>query len=432
MPRHAPRARGSAPASMRIAVISPFLDRSHGTERVIIEQLEKFPLDAATQLHIYAQRVQDLRGITTYKNDAGSQANLDGSETKAENQLYWHKLPSLPGPHLLQYIFWFFANKLCRLWDAKLRHLNYDLLYSPGINATDADAVAVHVVFHEFYRQVLPELALQKIAIVHWPRLIHRRLYYKLIMRLEKNIYTNPRVSLAAVSSMVAHQLENYFQRKDVRVIPNGVDVEALSLARRLVLRGSAREHFHLASEDFTLLVIGNDLKKKGLDALLSALAKLPELPWKLLVVGSDETDPYKKIVHNYALSNRVMFLPPSPDVLQFYAAADAYVGPSLEDAYGLPVLEAMACGLPVLASSRAGVSEIIDHEINGIILRDPRDTLELLSALRRLIADPVFCRRLGEHAASTAQDHTWDRNAQSTWDWLNEVARDKHRRRTE
>jgi glycosyltransferase involved in cell wall biosynthesis len=66
------------------------------------------------------------------------------------------------------------------------------------------------------------------------------------------------------------------------------------------------------------------------------------------------------------------MFLPPSPNVLQFYAAADAYVGPSLEDAYGLPVLEAMACGLPVLASSRAGVSEIIDHEINGIILRDP------------------------------------------------------------
>jgi glycosyltransferase involved in cell wall biosynthesis len=85
-----------------------------------------------------------------------------------------------------------------------------------------------------------------------------------------------------------------------------------------------------------------------------------------------------------------------------------------------------MACGLPVLASSRAGVSEIIDHEINGIILRDPRDTLELLSALRRLIADPGFCRRLGERAASTAQDHTWDRNAQSTWDWLNQAALQK------
>ncbi len=82
-----------------------------------------------------------------------------------------------------------------------------------------------------------------------------------------------------------------------------------------------------------------------------------------------------KKLSAIIALSKHVTFLPPSPDVLKFYAAADAYVGPSLEDAYGLPVLEAMACGLPVLASSHAGVSEIIDDGINGIILRDPRNT---------------------------------------------------------
>jgi glycosyltransferase involved in cell wall biosynthesis len=59
--------------------------------------------------------------------------------------------------------------------------------------------------------------------------------------------------------------------------------------------------------------------------------------------------------------------------------------------------------------------------------LRDPRDTADLLSALRRLVTDPLFCRSLGENAASTAQDHGWDRNAQRTWDWLNEVARDKN-----
>jgi glycosyltransferase involved in cell wall biosynthesis len=412
---------------MHIAVTSPFLDRRHGTERVLVEQLERFPADPATDIHIYAQRVQDLRGVTTFKNGAVPQSTADGAGMKTDNLLLWHKVPSFPGPHLLQYFFWFFANMLCRWWDAKLRHLKYDLVYSPGINSSDADAVAVHMVFQEFYRQVLPELGFQKTAAIDWPRLIHRRLYYKLIMRLEKRIYKNPRVSLAAVSTLVASQLENYFERKDVRVIPNGVDVEAFSPIRRLARRASAREHFHLATDDFTLLLIGNDLKKKGFDALLRALPKLAELPWKLLVVGSDEIEPYKNVLHNIAMSNRVTFLPPSPDVLQFYAAADAYVGPSLEDAYGLPVLEAMACGLPVLASSRAGVSEIIRDGINGIILRDPRDTADLLSALRRLVTDPLFCRSLGENAASTAQDHGWDRNAQRTWDWLNEVARDKN-----
>ena len=402
---------------MRIAVISPFLDRSHGTERVIIEQLENFPADPGTQIHIYAQRVRDLRGITLYKYVRG---------TKPTDRLLWHKVPSIPGPHLLQFIFWFFANWICRWWDAKHRHLNYDLVYSPGINATDADALAVHVVFHEFYRQVLPELSLRKTAVIHWPRLIHRRLYYQLIMRLEKKVYKNPRASLAAVSSLVAQQLEKYFKRQEVRVIPNGVDAEILSASRRLALRASAREQFNLSNEDFTLLLIGNDLKNKGLDALLCALAKLLEFPWRLLVVGSDDYSPYEKVVRDYAISKRVTFLAPSLDVLKFYAAADAYVGPSLEDAYGLPVLEAMACGLPVLASSRAGVSEIIDDGINGIILRDPRNTQELLSALRHVITDPLRCRQLGDKAARTAQNHTWARNAQSTWEWLNEVARNK------
>jgi glycosyltransferase involved in cell wall biosynthesis len=402
---------------MRIAVISPFLDHSHGTERVIIEQLEKFPTGPENEIHIYAQRVQDLRGVITWKPN---------QPTAPSSHLFWHRVPSILGPHLLQYTFWFFANTIHRSSDRSRRGLNYDITYSPGINAFDADAIAVHIVFHEFHQQVISELAFRKHAVADWPRLLHRRLYYRLIMALEKKVYGNPQVSLAAVSSLVAQQLEKYFHRKDTQVIRNGVDVEFLSPSRRLAERSAAREQFGLSAADFTLLLIGNDWKKKGLDGLLRALSDIRELPWKLIIVGNDERALYEKISRHFEMSHRVMFLPPSPDVLQFYAAADAYVGPSLEDAYGLPVLEAMACGLPVLASSRAGVSEIIDHEINGIILRDPRDTLELLSALRRLIADPGFCRRLGERAASTAQDHTWDRNAQSTWDWLNQAALQK------
>jgi UDP-glucose:(heptosyl)LPS alpha-1,3-glucosyltransferase len=245
-------------------------------------------------------------------------------------------------------------------------------------------------------------------------------------MALEKKIYRNPQVSLAAVSSLVAQQLEKYFQRKDVRVIRNGVDVEHFSPSRRLAIRSSARQQFSLSASDFTLLLIGNDWKKKGLDALLRALAEIRELPWKFIVVGNDERTPYDTLIRRYQMSPRVIFLAPSSDVLQFYAAADAYVGPSLEDAYGLPVLEAMACGLPVISSSRAGVSDIIEDRKNGLILRDPRDPEEIASALRTLITESGLCRELGECATLTAQNHTWACNAQSTWEWLNEVARDK------
>src|SRR6202521_162810 len=167
---------------MRIAVISPFLDRSHGTERAIIEQLENFPADPGTQFNIYAQRVQDLPGATPYKYVRATKPAVHGVGTKPTNRLFWHKVPAIPGPHILQYIFWFFANRICRWWDAAFRNAQYDLLYSAGINATDADAISVHVVFHEFYRQVLPQLNFRSTPLTAWPRLAHRRAYYRLIM----------------------------------------------------------------------------------------------------------------------------------------------------------------------------------------------------------------------------------------------------------
>lgn len=400
---------------MRIAVITPFLDRSHGTERCIIEQLERIPAGLA-EVHVYAQRIEDLRNVTHYQ--AGKQAH--------SGTLVWHKVRSIPGPHLLQYVFWFVANGCQRRRDGKHHDLKYDLVYSPGINAMDADAIAAHIVFHEFHRQVLPQLSFRKTALSSWPRLAHRKLYYRLIMSLEKRIYAGSNVSLAAVSALLAGKMEKYFQCQDVRVIQHGVDTEQLSGANRLQRRSVARENFGLRTHDFAFLLVGNDWKIKGLDALLGALTELRDLPWKLLVVGSDAQGPYKKALSETGMLDRVSFLQPSRDVMQFYAAADAYAGPSLEDSYGLPVLEAMACGLPVVVSSRAGVSEIIRDGTNGVILRDPERVQEIAGVLRKLMSDPGFCRTLGAEAERTAREHDWDRNAQATWDWLSEVARKK------
>jgi glycosyltransferase involved in cell wall biosynthesis len=413
---------------VRIAVISPFLDRSHGTERCIVEQLERFAVEPGAEIHIYAQRVQDLRGVTRYKYRTPVRSDRDSAEKS--NYLLWHKVPAIPGPHLLQYVFWFFANRICRWRDATFHSLKYDLLYSAGINATDADAISVHVVFHEFFRQVLPQLNFRATPLTGWPRLAHRRAYYRLIMALENRIYRRATTSLAAISASAAALLQKYFHPADTRVIRYGVDVQAFSASRRLAERATARKHFDLSTEDFVLLLIGNDWRTKGLAALLQSLSRIRDLPWRLLVVGKDVRDPYDKMLRDYAIADRIIFLPPSSNVMQFYAAADAYVGPSLEDAYGLPIIEAMACGLPVIASSRAGAHEIITGGSDGIILRDPQNTDELATALRSLIANPTLCAQLGTHATRTTQNHTWDRNAQATWEWLNEVARNKKARR--
>src|SRR5216683_4691109 len=404
-PRCSPVSRRNNPAvhglaELRLAVVSPFLDRLHGTERCIVEQLERLAARDDMEIHIYSQRIEDLHGVTRYP------ASLPSS------RILWHKVPAIPGPHLFAYLWWFIANHLLRFWDSRIRGIKFDLLYSPGINALDADVIAVHIVFHEFYQQVRAHLSFRKSAPTAWPRLLHRIIYYHLIMALERLVYLRPAVSLSSVSGLVASQLAKYFQRTDVVVIPNRVDTTRFSPSLRTELRVSARGRFRLTSSDFVLLLIGNDLKKKGLDCLLAASAACRELSLTLLVVGSDRRTEYEAIVRTLGLGERVLFLDASPDVMQFYAAADAYVGPSLEDAYGLPILEAMACGLPVIASSRAGASEIISNGKDGMILCEAQDPQELANMLRTLYANPELCRQLGEEACITAQRQTWNRNA--------------------
>src|SRR4030081_574703 len=93
-------------------------------------------------------------------------------------------------------------------------------------------------------------------SISSWPRLLHRRLYYRLIMGLEKRVYTKSKVSLAAVSGLVAEEVRKHYQASNVRIIRNGVDTEIFSAARRIARRGAARQVYGLGEEDFVLLLI--------------------------------------------------------------------------------------------------------------------------------------------------------------------------------
>jgi len=397
---------------LRLAVVSPFLDRRHGTERCIAEQLERFAKYPDTEIHLYAQHVEDLSNLVRYP-------------ARATGTIVWHKVPRLPGPHLFGYLWWFLANHLQRWWDEKVSGLKFDLLYSPGINTFDADAISIHVIFNEFYQRVRPRLVRNRNLTN-----VHRQLYYNLICLLEKVIYRQ-RNSLTTISAHSSACLLKFFQRSDVPVIRYGVDTEAFSPASRAKRRDSERASLGIEATDFCLLMIGNDWKNKGLDTLLEALSGCREIGFTLLVVGSDDRRSYDEQIRRLHLESKIRFPGSSPDVMRFYAAADAYVAPSLEDAYGLPILEAMACGLPVIASSRAGASEIILDGQNGFVLRDPEDPRELATLLRQIYSDAALRIKIANAATRTAMEHTWDCNAAATWEFLTAALAQKGQRQT-
>ncbi len=223
-------------------------------------------------------------------------------------------------------------------------------------------------------------------------------------------------MALAAVSHKLAKDLGHYFDRRDdVAVIYSGIDLEQFSPHRRASLREAARNSLRVAPGDFAVLLIGNDWEGKGLPCLLDAAQKAGEPHLCLLVAGSDSPAKFRPAIERAGLASRLQFLPIRPDVEFYYAAADAYIGPSLEDTFAMPVAEAMACGLPVIASRGAGVSELITPGRDGLVLEDPGDSATLAAMIRQFVGQPGLCCRLGEAAAETVRQYGWEHNAQQT-----------------
>jgi hypothetical protein len=140
-------------------------------------------------------------------------------------------------------------------------------------------------------------------------------------------------------------------------------------------------------------------------------------------LVGEDAPESYTSLIELLDLQHKVEFSEPSEDVLRFYAAADLYAGPSMEDSFCLPIAEAMACGLPVIASVNAGASELIRHQDNGVLLHEPTDATELAALIRTIVTDGELRERLGRAAARTIEAScSWDRNADRTREFLQNV----------
>jgi glycosyltransferase involved in cell wall biosynthesis len=375
---------------IRIAVALPFFDKRYATERMVGEWISRLPQEY--EIHVYSQLVKDL-DLTRMK---------------------WHRIPTLPGPHFFNFLWWFVANQVCRWWDSHVRGLRYDLVYTAGTNCLDADIISVFIIFSEFFRQVAPELKLSENPIRFWPRLLHRRLYYKLIIFLEKLLYANPKKELILIAQKTAKDLKHFYSRVDgLQIVYIGLDQNIFNVESRVQNRAAMRAELELRDDQCVLFLVGNDLKKKGITALLQALAALHTLPLILLIAGKDDPLPYRAKIRELGLEERIVFLPLRKDVQSYYAAADVYVGPSLEDTFAFPPLEAMACGLPVITTVTNGTVEIMTDGVDALIMQDPNDANDLAAKIRLLCEDAALRQRLGDEASHTAKNHTLDRNGE-------------------
>lgn len=207
--------------------------------------------------------------------------------------------------------------------------------------------------------------------------------------------------AVVANSGGLADLARRFAPDQPVAIIPNGVD------AQRFTPAAAAAD----AAGGLSLLFVGRVVRQKGLDVLFEALASLPPALLAgvtLRIVGDGPARPdLEAQAQRLGLSERIRFLGwlGRDELPAAYRSADAFVFPSRDEGMPNVVLEAMAAGLPVVATRIAGNRDLVVDGETGLML-DTDDVPALAAAIARLAGDAPLCRRLGEGGRRRVVEH--------------------------
>jgi UDP-glucose:(heptosyl)LPS alpha-1,3-glucosyltransferase len=240
------------------------------------------------------------------------------------------------------------------------------------------------------------------------------------------------RARVIAVSYMVRRHIQEFHHvpRELIHVVPNAIDPERLKVAQPGAVRCAFRSRIGLEPSDLVGLFVGHNFALKGLQPLLRALAarnRPGARPIHLLVCGGGRIAPYRRLARSLGIGATVHFLGFHTDIRECYASSDFFVMPTYYDPCSLVVLEALACGLPVITTLSNGAGELMTDGRQGYVLSTP-DGLDKLAAALDHMADDTRRRAMSAEAARLGQEQTFDRHVAALIKVFQEVAASKSR----
>lgn len=365
---------------LRVAVLNRlFKPTGGGAERYSIALVEH--LAQQHEIHVFAQEIEHRHPGVTYH-----QVPLPFRRPRWINQL------------------WFAA---ATWWQTRT---GFDIVHSHE-NTWHGNVQTVHVLpvqYNLFAERVGLKRALRWLKVVTSPRL----LTYLCLEKLRYRISDGRSIVLPS-SSLKVTMLKTFpHTRAALQIVTPGI--EDVSGPASDALKTQARADLGLPAEGFCILLVGNDFRKKGLPALLTALRQLPE-SCHVAVVGNPAQIAFvESDIARLGLKDRVFFLGMMASVQPAYQAADCLAHPTLEDTFAMVVLEAMGHGLPVVVSnaSYCGISELLTDGQNALLLDKPLDGGALGGVLMQVCGDTDLRCKLSDGALAFAAQHLWSQQA--------------------
>jgi len=210
-----------------------------------------------------------------------------------------------------------------------------------------------------------------------------------------------------------------------VVVVPNAAASEFRPISREAAA-ANVRERFSIAAP--FILAVGDIQPRKNQIGLIRAFARLaqshPQLKQNLVLAGKETwfSDRVHQAARESGVADRIQFVGfvSDTDLLQLYNACDVFVFPSFYEGFGLPVLEAMACGRAVVCSNTSALPEVVD---GAAILFDPYAVDEIVRAIADLLIDSELRARMERIGLQRAAHFSWQKTAQRTLEVFHQVA---------
>jgi glycosyltransferase involved in cell wall biosynthesis len=285
----------------------------------------------------------------------------------------------------------------------------YDLIFVSGYRIIGLTAILVGKLFRkpvvlkadsqgemsgEFFESGLRKFHLSRLSILF-------RLFLKI-----RNFILQKADAFSAVSAEIASEwTSNGVPPNKIHLIPNGVDTTRFTPANP-EHKSFLREQLKLPKDAIIAIYTGRLVSYKGLPLLLKVWDEIccKHKNAILLLAGTGGLDMHnceadlREYVASAALEKEVIFLGAVQNVSDYLQASDLFVFPTENEAFGVSVVEAMACALPVIATSVGGLKNIIAHKEDGILIQ-AGIARQLFEALDLMISDPALRLRLGQTA---------------------------------
>jgi glycosyltransferase involved in cell wall biosynthesis len=196
-----------------------------------------------------------------------------------------------------------------------------------------------------------------------------------------------------------------------ITVVPNAVEPIFQPLPTSEVT--AFRQQQGITDETLCLLNVGANHPRKNIGKILEAIAILQDkgLPMQLIKAGADFTSEQKQFIQSKRLDSLIRYVgkPDKATLVQFYNAADILVAPSLHEGFGITLLEAMACGTPVVTSNTSAMPEVVGDA--GMLI-NPTSADDIAAAIVRLYHDSAYYQQLVRQGLDRVQTFTWENSA--------------------